>query len=75
LLVYINLLDGTDIHKCLSESNEFLSRLVYNGEKKTLDKPNFGMGKKDVHASGAHTLIIPQQGGFTLIYFPGRTSI
>jgi hypothetical protein len=46
--------------------------LVYNGEKKTLDNPNFGMGKKDVHASGAHILIIPQQGGFTLIYFSGR---
>jgi hypothetical protein len=26
------------------------------------DQPNSETGKKDVHATGAHTLIIPQQG-------------
>jgi len=29
---------------------------------------NSGTGKKDVHATGAHSLIIPQQGGIARIY-------
>jgi len=29
---------------------------------------NSGTGKKDVHATGAHSLIIPQQGGIARIF-------